>query len=109
MVDEGYYFLTRLRKNAVIRSLKTIKLPEDSDVISDEMIVIGSAQVWCENTFRLIKIYDNKGDILNFITIGFDLSPKDIADMYKSRWAIELFLKWNKQRLNIKIFYGRSK
>lgn len=108
MADEGYYFLTRLRKNAVIRSLKTIKLPENSDVISDEMIVIGSTQSRCENTFRLIKIYDNKGDVLNLITNRFDLSAKDIADMYKSRWAIELFFKWIKQHLNIKTFYGRS-
>jgi len=62
MVDEGYYFLTRHWKNAIIRLLMTVKLLEGLDVISNEMIVIGATQIGCENTFRLKKIYDNKGE-----------------------------------------------
>jgi len=31
-----------------------------------------------------------------------------IADLYKSRWQIELFFKWIKQCLRIKAFYGTS-
>ncbi|GAA3314394.1 hypothetical protein GCM10020331_006800 [Ectobacillus funiculus] len=44
MTDEGYFFVSRLRKNAVVRSLEHFELPEDSVVMSDEMIVIGTAQ-----------------------------------------------------------------
>jgi hypothetical protein len=40
----------------------TVKLLEGLDVISNEMIVIGATQIGCENTFRLKKIYDNKGE-----------------------------------------------
>ena len=32
-----------------------------------------------------------------------------IADIYKSRWQIELFFKWIKQHLKVKRFVGRSK
>ncbi|KAF0821177.1 Mobile element protein, partial [Cytobacillus firmus] len=35
-------------------------------------------------------------------------SAEEISEMYKSRWAIELFFKWIKQHLNIKKFYGYS-
>ena len=31
-----------------------------------------------------------------------------IAQIYKSRWQVELFFKWIKQHLRIKSFYGTS-
>ena len=31
-----------------------------------------------------------------------------IADLYRSRWQVELFFKWIKQNLRIKTFYGTS-
>ena len=31
-----------------------------------------------------------------------------IAQLYRSRWQIELFFKWIKQHLRIKAFYGTS-
>ena len=34
---------------------------------------------------------------------------KTIADLYKSRWQIELFFKWIKQNLKVKRCVGRSK
>ena len=34
---------------------------------------------------------------------------KTIADLYKSRWQTELFLKWSKQHLKVKRFVGRTK
>ncbi|MBZ9534367.1 transposase, partial [Cytobacillus oceanisediminis] len=61
-----------------------------------------------ENYFRLLKIIDSKGNELHLITNRFDLSAEEISEMYKSRWAIELFFKWIKQHLNIKKFYGQS-
>ena len=35
-----------------------------------------------------------------------DLSPLQIAELYKNRWQIELFFKWLKQHLKIKKFWG---
>ena len=35
--------------------------------------------------------------------------PKTIANLYKSRWQIELFFKWIKQHLKVKRFVGRTK
>ncbi|WP_312753567.1 IS4 family transposase [Rummeliibacillus suwonensis] len=108
MTDEGYYFVSRLRKNAVTRVLETLKLPEDSTVLSDEMILMGTTQNRAENAFRLIKVLDSKGNKLHLITNRFDLRADELAEWYKSRWAIELFFKWMKQHLNIKKFYSHS-
>ncbi|AYK67776.1 IS4-like element IS4Bsu1 family transposase [Bacillus subtilis subsp. subtilis] len=108
MTDDGYFFVSRLRKNAVIRVIEPFKLPEDSLVFSDEMVLIGTPQNRAENAFRLIKVLDSKGNELHLITNRFDLSADEIAELYKSRWAIELFFKWLKQHLNIKKFYAQS-
>lgn len=104
MTDEGYFFVSRLRKNAIVRSVESFEISENSPVQSDEMVVIGTAQNRTENTFRLLKVLDSKGNQLNLITNRFDLSADEVAEMYKSRWAIELFFKWMKQHLNIKKF-----
>ena len=44
-----------------------------------------------------------------FLTNNFKLAAKTIADIYKSRWQVELFFKWIKQNLKIKSFVGTSK
>lgn len=44
-----------------------------------------------------------------FLTNNFKLSARTIADIYKSRWQVELFFKWIKQNLKIKSFVGTSK
>ena len=44
-----------------------------------------------------------------FLTNNFKLAAKTIADIYKSRWRVELFFKWVKQNLKIKSFIGTSK
>lgn len=108
MTDDGYFFLSRLRKNAVVREVYDFKLPENSSVLSDQMVLIGTTQNRAENYFRLLKVMDSKGNVLHLITNRFDLSAEEISEMYKSRWAIELFFKWIKQHLNIKKFYGQS-
>src|SRR5699024_334473 len=50
----------------------------------------------------------SKDNELTLLTNRFDLSADEIAEIYKSRWAIELFFKWMKQHLSIKKFYGHS-
>ncbi len=40
---------------------------------------------------------------------NFRFAATTIAQIYKSRWQIELFFKWIKQNLKIKSFLGTSK
>lgn len=109
MTDDGYFFVSRIKKNAVTRDVYSFSLPPESTVLSDKMVYIGSTQNRAENVFRLLEVSDTKGNILRLITNRFDLSADEISDIYRSRWAIELFFKWLKQHVEIKHFYGMSK
>ncbi len=108
MTDDAFFFVSRLKKNAVIREVETFSLPENSTVLSDKMVFIGSPQNRTENVFRLLEVEDTKGNILRLITNRFDLDADEISDIYRQRWAIELFFKWLKQHVKIKHFYGMS-
>jgi len=58
---------------------------------------------------RRIKFKDKAtGKILVFLTNNFHLHAKEIAQLYKHRWNIELFFKWIKQHLKIKSFWGQT-
>src|SRR5699024_12779204 len=108
MTDGGHFFVSRLRKNAVVRVIDTFSLPAHSTVLSDEMVVIGTKQNRKENVFRKIRILDSKDNELTLLTNLFDLSADEIAEIYKSRWANELFFMWMKQNVSIKEYYGHS-
>jgi IS4 transposase len=58
---------------------------------------------------RLIRFSDEERQkTLTFLTNNFRLAATTIAQIYKSRWQIELFFKWIKQHLRIKASYGTS-
>ncbi|WP_175487577.1 IS4 family transposase [Alteribacillus persepolensis] len=107
MTDDGYFFVSRLKKNAATREICTFNAGEEKNILSDKMVWIGTPQKLAENVFRVVP-EDGHGEVLRLITNRFDISPKEVSDIYRSRWEIELFFKWLKQHVNIKTFYGES-
>ncbi|MEH6724797.1 MAG: transposase, partial [Hyphomicrobiales bacterium] len=57
---------------------------------------------------REVQIKTPTGKVLRILSNDLDASPQEIADLYKQRWAIELFFKWVKQTLKIRHCVGRS-
>ncbi len=50
----------------------------------------------------------DSGKILRIVTNDLTAPAQLIADLYKRRWAIELFFRWIKQTLKITRFLGAS-
>ena len=72
------------------------------------LTAIESAKAYPE-TLRRVSFYDVETDKrLKFLTNNFVLPALTIAQIYKSRWQVELFFKWIKQHLRIKAFFGTS-
>jgi hypothetical protein len=58
---------------------------------------------------RLVIYWDKENErMFTFLTNNFKISSLEVAMLYKGRWKIELFFKWIKQHLKIKIFWGQS-
>jgi hypothetical protein len=108
---EGF-FVTRLKKNACYEIEKVQHESETGPVLKD--LAIRFTQTKAIKAYpkplRLIEYYDaQKERTFLFLTNNFTHRPDEIAEMYKTRWEIELFFKWMKQNLKIKTFWGTSK
>jgi IS4 transposase len=106
--DQGIFFTSRLKQNAIFREIDRFTVPEESPILSDSMVVIGTPMKRMANVLRLIETVDSMGNPIRIITNRFDLKSEEIGEMYRSRWAIELFFKWIKQHVKIKKFYGTT-
>lgn len=86
----------------------------EKGVLADDIVIFGSYDVIEKEKYpeklRQIKYWDddNKKELV-FLTNNFKLTAKQVADIYKDRWQIELFFKWIKQNLKIKTFLGTSR
>lgn len=110
--DKVINFVTRLKKNAKYHVVKRCRVLKNKGVRSDQTIEFTGVQTAkkCPIRLRRISYRDvTTGKRYVFLTNNFKLSAKTIADIYKSRWEVELFFKWIKQNLKIKSFIGTSK
>ena len=110
--DKGIFFVTRLKSNAKLRVVARRCVARQKNVTSDQTIKFTGVrtQKRCPIGLRRIGYREPvTGKSYLFLTNNFKLSAQTIADIYKSRWQVELFYKWVKQNLKIKAFVGTSK
>jgi IS4 transposase len=105
------FFVTRAKKNTKFRRIYSHDVNRTTGIIADQTIMltgVTSCNDYPERLRRIVfrdPVTDRR---LVFLTNNFSLAPKTIAELYKSRWQIELFFKWIKQHLRIKAFFGTS-
>lgn len=109
--DNYIFFVTRQKTNATYDVIERRKVTKKSGLTSDQTIRIkGAKAADCPIALRRIGYRDQEtGKHYVFLTNNFKLAASTIANIYKSRWQIELFFKWIKQNLKIKTFLGTSK
>lgn len=105
------FLVTRLKKNAKFKVVKRHSVLKAKGVTSDQTIMLtGTKASDCPIPLRRVGFRDREtGKHYIFLTNNFHLAAKTIADIYKSRWQVELFFKWIKQNLKIKTFLGTSR
>lgn len=104
-------FVTRLKENAVYKVLAERAVPQRSNVLRDQDIMIGGrlSGRQCAVPLRRVEFQEPEtGKVLVFLTNNLKLSSSTVAAIYKERWQIELFFKAIKQNLKIKTFLGTS-
>jgi hypothetical protein len=105
------FFVTRARKNFRCHRRYSHPVDKTTGLRFDQTVVLNSFYVHraYPETLRRIGYCDpQSGQPLVFLTNNFSLPALAVAQVYRSRWQIELFFKWIKQHLRIKAFYGTS-
>jgi len=77
----------------------------------DQTIVLSGYQTarFYPDKLRRVSYYDAETDRHYVFSPTISILPAEtVALLYKYRWRIELFFKWIKQHLHIKVFWGRS-
>lgn len=112
-VKAGVSFVTRLKTNIKYQSLGERSLPENKaqHILLDEYIELSEEKTkskYPKKLRRVVVYNEKKNETIYLITNNFTWTAETIAELYKSRWQIEIFFKEIKQLLRIKSFVGTS-
>jgi IS4 transposase len=105
------FFVTRAKSNFEFHRLRSQPVDKSTGVLSDQIIRLKgfySRQSYPEKSRRVHYLDADSNRRLVLLTNNLTLSARDIADLYRCRWKVELFFKWIKQHLRIKAFYGTT-
>ncbi len=109
----GCRIVTRFKSHTPLIEPTDRTVPEDDDILSDRVGLLPKRQGRSrKNPFskpvREITVRIETGKVLRILSNDLEASAREIADLYKRRWAIELFFRWVKQNLKIRHFLGHS-
>jgi IS4 transposase len=109
----GCRIVTRLKSNTPFEVLEDHPVAAGSPVLSDRTGYLpkrlaASRSNPMSGLVREVRVMIATGKVLRIFTNDLTASAQDIADLYRRRWAIELFFRWVKQTLKITHFLGTS-
>src|SRR5580658_7893168 len=110
-VAAGAFFVTRAKAGMRLNRLESLPVDKSTGVRSDHVVWLSlprSIERYPDRLRRVSYKDPESGKGLVFLTNNFDLPALTIAQLYKSRWRVELFFKWIKQNLRIKHFFGTT-
>ncbi len=105
------FFVTRGKKNMAYTRRARREVDQTTGLRSDQTIVLSgpkSSRLYPDPLRKIAFCDPDTSRRLVFLTNNFTLPALTIAQLYKSRWQVELFFKWIKQHLRIKTFYGNT-
>ena len=105
--------VTRFKSNTPLELIETLPVPEGGTILSDRIGFLPARQAKSrrnpmQDAVREVQVVTETGKVLRILSNDLDASAQEIADLYKRRWAIELFFRWVKQTLKITRFLGTS-
>jgi hypothetical protein len=105
------FFVTRARKRFDCQRLYSSPVDRTTGIMCDQIVTLSNPvpRAGFPDKLRRIRFFDPQQERrLVFLTNNFTLPPLTVAQLYRSRWQVELFFKWIKQHLRIRKFYGTS-
>ena len=109
--EAGSFFVTRAKSNLNAQRRYSHPVDRSTGLMCDQTIVLAGfySRQDFDTPLRRIRFKDPEtGKQLVFLTNNFALPALTITELYRCRWQVELFFKWIKQHLRIKVFFGTS-
>jgi IS4 transposase len=105
--------VTRFKANTPLAVVEELPVPQGGNIVSDRIGFLPARQAKSrrnpmQDAVREVRVVTDTGKVLRLLSNDLDASAQEIADLYKRRWAIELFFRWVKQTLRITRFLGTS-
>lgn len=112
LINNGCRFVTRIKENSPAQMVRSLPVT-DQAIQSDKLIQLNqrmarSRKNPIHGNLREIAVTLDNGTCIRLLTNDLTAPASQIAELYKTRWQIELFFKWVKQNLRIKKFLGTS-
>jgi hypothetical protein len=110
----GCRIVTRFKANTPLSVVGELAVPEeDGTILSDRIGHLPERQARSrtnpfEDPVREVRVKTETGKVLRILCNDLDAPAREIADLYRRRWQIELFFRWVKQTLKITHFLGTS-
>lgn len=113
LTRRGVSWVTRTKTNMKFRVVKKRIAKIEGNILRDDEIALihaGSKAAYPQRLRRVLALVevDGKECAMEFLSNNMDWAPSSIADLYRSRWQIEVFFKQIKQTLQLADFLGNS-
>ena len=113
LISKGCRFVTRLKKNTPTRLVAERPVAKGGNILADRVVrlperLARSRKNPCACDLREVHVRIDTGKVLRIVSNDLDSTADEIAELYKTRWQIELFFRWVKQTLKIRKFLGTS-
>jgi transposase len=109
----GCRIVTRFKSNTPLRVETERHLPPGGPILADRTGYLptrlaASRSNPMSGLVREVVVRLDTGKVLRILSNDLTASAQEIANLYKRRWAIELFFRWIKQTLRITRFMGAN-
>ena len=105
--------VTRFKSNTPLAVVEELPVSPGTAILSDRIGHLPRRQSNnrpnpFQDPVREVRVQLDTGKVLRILSNDLDATAEQIAELYKRRWAIELFFRWIKQSLKIRRFLGTS-
>jgi IS4 transposase len=107
----GAYFVVRSLGNVRFRVVESRPVDRSTGLRCDQLIRLTTFRSHraYPQVLRRVRVYDEEHQQrLVLLTNQLTLPTATISLLYRKRWQVELFFKWIKQHLKLRVFLGRS-
>jgi Transposase DDE domain/Domain of unknown function (DUF4372) len=113
LFQRGVNWVTRAKEGMQFRVVRRYQRGRSGNILRDDLVQMKSwpsrrlYPAWLRRVIAMVEV-DGKWREMTFLSDNLEWSAQTIVDLYRCRWAIEVFFKEIKQTLQLADFLGHN-